>query len=405
MPDPAIVPNTPTVNQGDPDAMKNIQDIFDRKLPEIKKSPTPPEQPVKATEVPTQPVKEPAKEVKAPPQEVPDQVHLPSIFEEALKGEPVKEPKELQDQDWPEELPTQRAREDYKKWRESWFERGRQIKELKTQLEASGKFGPEAQARMKQLEEHNAQMSQTLSRMGVEQNPRFQQEVLAPMQYHYQRAKQIVNEVGGDPGSLDRALSLQGRDHYNAMDELLSGIPESAKARINSELGEFQRLNEIRVTQLQRAPETLARYQKDQQAAQYQTLHNQKQQMTEMLDQMLGEMSERVEVFKEDTDVPAWNQRAKTMKDAIRTMVMENTDINKFARAVALGHATDSYRQLFQNMLKRALKAEKELAAVRGAEPTIEAGPESTGTYTPEQDLKRPVKDVFLEILHREAQK
>jgi hypothetical protein len=222
------------------------------------------------------------------------------------------------------------------------------------------------------------------------------------MHYHYGKARQIVQEVGGDVDALNKALSLSGRDHYNAMDELMSGIPESAKQRINSELGEYQRLNEIRVAQLQRAPETLAQYHRENMAWQYQSLNRQKEQMSALADEVIREMTPKVEVFRDDTDSPQWNERAKTLKAAFRQTILENTDYKRLANAVALGYATDAYRSLFQTMLKRAVKAEKELRAIRGAEPTIEAGPESF-TATPQEDLKRPVKDVFLEILHQQS--
>jgi hypothetical protein len=420
MPDPVIVPSAPpTINQGD-DISKAVQEMFDKKLPAIKtrpssasspepqpqpeQKPQPPQTPPEPVPQPQPPQPEPRPAVaKEPSHEVP----LPSFLEEAIKATEVKPPTpEVTDEDWPEE--PQKIKENYRKWRDSWFERGKTIKTLKAQLEDAAKHGvadPAAVARIQQLEQDNVQMAQTLSRVGVETNPRFQQEVLGPMHYHYQKARSIVHEVGGDIEALDRALSLRGREHYNAMDELLSGIPESAKQRINSELGEYQRLNEIRVAHLQRAPETLARYQQEQMAWQYQNLNNQKNQMNALVDEVIREMTPKVEVFRDDTDSEPWNERAKVLKNAFRQTILENTDYKRLANAVALGYATDAYRSLFQVMLKRAVKAEKELRAIRGAEPTIEGGDEGLSYSSPDEQLKRPIKDVFLEILHGQAQR
>lgn len=424
-----IVPPVPTVAQGHPltpvpgddsPGMEQVQKAFDKAYPEIRTAPTPPKSVTpppetlpKETPEPQQPPAQEPKPVEEPvppaTQPKPEESHkLPSFLEEALQVEPSKAPAQAPaEEEWPEELPafktTEESKARYKKWRETYNELKRENTTLK-----SRPAQPDNE-RVNYLETQNRQMSEALSRMGVEQNVEFQQQVMQPLYASWQEATRIVKEAGGDPVELQRAMTLSGKAQFEALDTLFSDMPESAKAEAHDALRSYRRFEEARRRAVADAPNTYKELQKRELQRQQAALTKEREGMQGLFDQALKKLRDeaKVEVFQK-TGKPSdkwWDEQADQLEAAARGLFLDNTDMGRVAFACLLAPAADAYRKLFITSQKEVMRLKKVIGDRFGEEPSLSESPGSNGPMGGEaqmkEDLKRPFSEVFLREFHR----
>lgn len=429
MADPVIVPPVPSVRQGEPidtsPGIDVLQRVFDRVKPEIKtqatpKSQTPPPetQPKEPEKTPPAPVTPPAKPEETPaapepePVEKPaDESHdVPSFLQQALRGEP-SQPAAPAEEVFPEELPefknSDEAKARYRKWRGAYDD----LKtELKTLRERPTLDSQQLQ-RMEMLEGRNRQMQELLTRMGVEQSMEFQQNVIRPMHQAWQEAARIVQQAGGDPNELAKAMSLNGKSQFEALDSILSEMPESAKNEINDALRTYRRYDDARKATLANAPAAMEGIRKREAERQYGELKKQREEMGTMFDTALARLkADKLEVLLR-TDMPEgkwWNEQGDNIVKQARELYLENTDLNRVAMACILAPSVDAYRKLWLNSQKKIGQLEKVINQRIGSEPNLSenGGPGMGGT--PDQqfkdDLNKPFTEVFLREFHRSQQ-
>ncbi len=415
MSDPVIVPPVPVITQPSTNGadtspgLEQVQRAFDRAYPDIKtKSTTERSQP---KEAPPEPVA-PAEAPKEPPPEIkpPDtQEHkIPSFLEEALKLDPSKEkavkPPEP-DEEWPEELPVEQKQSRVKGLRDAY----KKLKDEVQKLKDTPHRDPAEQQRLSWLENQNKQMAEALSRVGVEHSAEFQQNVMQPLTQSWNEAARIVRDAGGDPQELAKAMSLNGRAQFEALDNLFEGIPESAKMEAHDALRSYRRYEEVRRNAVKNAPKALEAIKARETERQYQELTKQRQDMSGMFDRALTRLRDeaKVEVFKttDDPEGKWWNEQAERLVTQGRNLFLENTDMDKVALACLLAPAADAYRQLFVRSQQQLTKLQKMFRERIGNEPNLSESSGNAQSFTPEsqlkEDLKKPFTDVFLREFHR----
>lgn len=413
MADPIIVPDTPTINQGETitgnpqnadnsPGIEKIQEVFDRIYPE--KTGQEPESPQKTDKIPETSV----------PKEPPPEHKTPSFLEEALKverppGAPEPETAPPAEDDFPEELPAfktgEEAKTRYKKWREAYNSTKKELETLRTRpIVDEG-----AQARLQQLESQNQEMGQILSRMGVETHAKFQNEIIRPMSAAWQTAAGILKQAGGDPEALSKALMLTGKAQYEALDDVFDEIPESAKVEAHQHIANWRRFNQARIRALQNAPKTIEQLRQRDMAEQHQVFTQQREEQKSLFEAALAKLRNeaKVEVLLPTKEEGAewWNEQAKAIEDNARALYMENTDMGKMAMASILAPMADAYRKLWLAERAAHEKTRGALDSRYGSEPSMsESGGNvrSSSGRSVEEDLKRPFKDVFLEEFHRQ---
>lgn len=422
MPEPTIVPPVPVVNQGEPidtsPGIEAVQRIFDQVIPQVHGEPGKKDkQPAKAAEEPKEPVApttEPVKEpVSAPPEatkQPSDERHpgeLPSFLEEALKGAPGQAAPPAEDE-WPEELPAFKTPEEskarYKKWRDSY---GKLKTELTT-LREKPTLNAEQLNRLEFLEGQNRQMQEVLTRVGVEQSAEFQNNILRPLHQAWNEAARIVNEAGGDPQSLAKAMSLNGKAQFEALDELFSEMPESAKLEAHDALRTYRRFEDARKAAIANAPAALEGIRKRETERQFNMVKQQQAEMRNIFDAALEKLkADKVEVFLK-TDSPEgkwWNEQNDKIVQQSRELYLENTDLNRVAVACLLAPAADAYRKLWLNSQKTISELKKVISERISSEPNLtENGGPGSGLPPDRQiqeDLKKPFADVFLREFHK----
>lgn len=422
MPDPVLVPPTPTVNQGEPvtptgdtSAVQSFQTMFDRAAPRMGEKPPPSTPPTAPKEIPAppdttpKPVQPPQQPPETPPAPEPKPQEAPAFLDSLLKGEPAQPaaaPAPPED-DWPEEEPAFKTPEErksrYKTWREKW----KALQSENTTLKARPSLDENTSKKLAYLESQNREMGQVLNRMSIETNQDFQQKILAPMHAAYSEAARIVKDVGGSTDDLAKALTLSGRAQFEALDGIFREMPESAKAEVNNAIGIFKRYDEARKAALARAPDTLKQLQKAGLERQYAHLQAQKQAMSQLFDEAVRTLREegKVEVLMKspNTDDKWWNDQCDNIVNVSKSLYLDNTDMKKMAMACILAPMADTYRRLWVNERMARLKTDKVMRERLGAEPTLtESGGNIPGPTTFEEDLKKPFSQLFMRELAKQ---
>lgn len=339
---------------------------------------------------------------------------MPSFLEQALRGEepvPSSPPAAPPEEEWPEELPTfknsEEAKGRYKKWREA---HKNLREELKTLRERPAEVDPQSRQRMEYLESQNKQMSEVLTRLGVEQSAEFQQNILAPLHASWNEAARIVKDSGGDPHALARAMSLNGRAQFEALDEIFEAIPESAAAEANEALRTYRRYEDARRQYVANAPQTLEGIRKRETEREMQSIQKQREDMKGIFENAVKRLREdaKLEVLLR-TDRPEgdwWNTQGDNIVKQARDLYLENTDMNRVAMACLLAPAADTYRKLWINSQKKIGQLQKVINERIGNEPTLTESGGHHRIVPPDQqladDLKRPFNEVFLREFHRQ---
>jgi len=432
MPDPVIQPPPPTITQGDsPEqiaaATKNVQDIFDRVAPKIggketEKAPvtpparqeTPPVEPPLDTKPPpeTPDSTKPPPAAKPPETPAPSDPSTPSFIDKILRGEPETPPAAAPvDEEWPEELPTFKTSDDAKARYKNWREAHKKLREENRELREKPILDDATASRLKFLEGKTVEQDKQLSAMSVNMHPDFQRNIIQPLYQVWNHAAKVVQESGGNAENLAKALALNGRAQYEAIDEVLSDIPESARVEVNGAIAQYRRLDEARRAALADAPrtvETLKKNDLERQMAYYDT---QKKQMAVMFDEAIKELREKakIEVLQksDDPDAKQWNERADAIVEVAKNLFLENKDLKRMAFAVAMAPMADVYRDLWLKERAARAKGDKLISDRLGAEPNLsESGGNVPGsTPTIEEDLKTPFPQVFLREFHRQREK
>jgi len=419
--DPVIQPPTPVIRQTDtPEevahTLANVQKIFDKVAPHMGDAPKPEPPKVEVptvqqpTESATEPVKteEPSTAPESPePAVTVEPSKIPSFIEKALAVEESQPESPKPVDDLPEELPTFKTPEESKN---NWRQFRDKYKQLKTELDAikSQPRGTDEKTtqELEYLRNQTKELSQTLSRLGVERHSEFQQKIIAPMTAAWNDAAGIVQAAGGNPQDLAKAMALSGRAHFEAMDEIFSGLPETAKLEATEAIRAYRKLDNQRRAALADAPKTAQALQKADLERQYAQVESQREEMKRLWEDAGRKLRDeaKVEVLQKSTDPDAkwWNEQADQLEETSRKLFLENTDMGKVAIAMRLAPMVDVYRKLWLATRQELGKKESIIKEKFGSEPNLsESGGNIRGNGASlDEDLKKPFADVFLKKFH-----
>lgn len=409
MPEPTLVPPTPTINQpnGPVDnspGLEQVQRAFDNVYPDTSK----PRQP--STDTPPAPDDTPKPATPQPPESPPPTVppeerKIPSFLEDALKPTtPESQPPPDPEADFPDDLPQDQKTSRIKGLRDAY----KKLKEEVTTLRSTPNRDPQEQARLQWLEQNNRQMAEMLSRVGVEHSAEFQQNIMRPLTGAWNEAARIVRDAGADPQELAKVMSLQGRAQFEGLDNLFSDMPESARAEAHDALRAYRRFEAARQHAVANAPKTLEAIQQRETERQYQELSKQRSEMQNMFERAIARLRDeaKVELFQKTTDPEGewWNKQGEDLVQQGRSLFLENTDMEKVALACAMAPTADAYRKLFLTSQKKVTELQQFIKERIGNEPNLsESGGNAGGgpSGSMQEDLKKPFADVFLREFHR----
>jgi hypothetical protein len=337
---------------------------------------------------------------------------VPSFLEQALRGTEIPHPETRTphpDEEWPEELPEFKTPEEktarYRKWRETY-------KNLKSELEEARRQpqpDPQQMARLQMLEMQNRQYQDVMSRLGVEHSAEFQQQIMRPLYASWNEAARIVQDSGGDPQELAKAMALNGKAQFEALDNLFVQMPESAKAEAHDALRVYRRYEDARRAAISNAPQALDGIRRRETERQLGEINRQREDMKGIFENAIKTLREgKLEVLLR-TDLPEgrwWNEQGDRIVQQAKNLYLENTDMNKVALACLLAPTAEVFRNLWINSQKKIGQLQKIINERIGNEPNLS---ESSGANAMPQseaqlkeDLKRPFHEIFLREFHRQ---
>ena len=402
-------------------AAASVLDVFNRVMPEIKTKATekppasPPAEVQKPAETTTrqpvdrtrQPVEEPVQAQEQEAQQPSEESHresvIPSSIEEFLDGKTkeIGAPAE----DFPEELPQgqngEEVKSNWKRLREAYKTAAEKVKAL----EAKPAADPELQTRLTKLESDNKQMAEILAKTSIEHDPRFQNDVIRPLNASWNDAVRIVKEAGADPAELQRIVTLKGKAQYEALDQLFEGMPESAKLEATTALRQFKHFSEVRRNALQNVGQTAEQLRQQEAARMIQVNKQVREQMDESYTNAVNLLRDKGKVFllqkTEDPNGSWWNEQVDKIVNGGREFYLNNTDMDKAARAMVMSRMVDPLMKLLQAERAARIKNEKIIKERLGSEPSLsESGGNIRNGGPP--DLKEPFNVAFMRELQKQ---
>jgi hypothetical protein len=388
-----IVETTPVDNP--------VQRALDEAYPLTKDQSGEPTESVKTTE----PVK--TEQVKTETAK-PTESKLPSFLDSVATPAKTETVPAAAESEWPEELPgtkDEKAKANYKKWRQEYHERGQQIQTLKSEVEAAKKNVEkpllEVQEKLKSLQQENANLS---ARLGVENHPEVLK-IRSQRQGAINYANKLITDAGGVATDLQKALNLTGKEQYDALDQIYSSLPESAKSELSTVVRDIKLLNQRHdaiFADVSKSAEQLHKRDLEQQKS---YLEKEREDMGKTVNDVITEMREvhKVPLLVKGND-PAWNEKIDKIEAGARETLLNNPNFKRLAAAVVMGHMVDEMFQLLSEVNTRRVKAEARLKEIDDAHPTIETEGGISGVLSQKENGTEDFGEAGLRYLRKSRQ-
>lgn len=308
----------------------------------------------------------------------------------------------------PPEIKDEKAKANWRELRSKYETRGKEIEGLQSKLGEIEKAGhkPDQASieRLSQLEKQNQQLLAVTERLSIEHHPKFVNEISRPLHNTTAQAKQILKDAGGNPEELDVALGLEGKAHYDALAQLYSEIPESAKMELGSLVAAIKGYEKRKSQVLANAGEVAKNLRQQDMAAQQHNLETQQNEMLQTLQGVTQELRDvhKLEVLQRSNNPEDawWNEQADQIEKVAEDLLVRNTDMRKFAATCLLGASADVYRNMFNKANETVIQLQKDLAAIRKSEPNLSSANGGSATASPAADAKASFTDGVISRLH-----
>lgn len=348
----------------------NIEAAFDGAFPSTAKKPV--DEPIVN--------QEPAKVETPPVVEEPAKVDEPRLVPEKLFGPKVEPVVEEQKIETPKHIKDPKQIQNFEQMRTLYegtkqelsrqsTDFARQLAEAKAQAVDQG-----AQERIKALEQQNQDLLSKVERQSVQDHPKFQQEITLPIRRAFGEAHQLLKDSEVDPKLLDRAFSLQGPAHLEALDEIYSKLPESAKAELAASVRDIRSLYRKRGEILANAHGAAEELKKHDSISRHQQLEQHAQHMEKLSSVVVAKLQDtgfEAYIKSDDPNDSWWNETVdKRLADAKHLLTKEE-DSEQHAIAAHMAVALPFYRDFAKSCFQRAKTAETKLAAIQKAEPGL----------------------------------
>lgn len=274
--------------------------------------------------------------------------------------------------------------------------------ELQKQVE-NYKTDEGLKARNTELETRVADLSKRQEVWDLQHTDAFQNQFIQPRQAAVARAMEIAKENSIDPADIEKAFALgTPAARKEALNEVLRGI-DSSPADAN-ELGAIiARVNQIDkdVTgALSDAGGNLKRLREHEAAEQSRYLEGYNKSVLDSVDKISDWLykEKKLPFFNPDIPDESFKKVQLEAKAEAKRILTQSTNLSEHAAAVTLGTMTEPIYNWGLNNLKRLQAALKEIAELKGADPTLNGKTRTESTTT------RPDKGLsFAEAVSRSS--
>lgn len=341
-----------------------------------------------ATDAPTAPEKPDKTTLRlAPDLTVPEKKEPPAA--ESAVAQVEKEMPETP----PEEVKTPKARENYKRWRETNLTLARQVDQLKAAPPAKSD-DPGAQAIIDRQNQQLAELSVRLERQNLREHPIFQERYIQPRQRMAGEAAEVVKLAGGDPEALERALSLVGKSRIAAFDDIVKDVESPVlRAKLERLIDGIDTKDGEIAAALKDSKGLSDKLGQEEKIARHEMLARQEQQLKSLLGAATRDLADnlKLEVLQKTgkPDFKWWDDQVDEIRATSEEILLKATP-DKMAIASVLAAAAGPLRSMWQSERKARLAAEARLAEIEDAEPDLKdrrqpKPPE--GEFAPDADI------------------
>lgn len=328
---------------------------------------------------PAKPTKPGSEPVPEPHQPVSDLTARLAPDFAALSEPAPATPKPVDLADMPEEPPahitTAKAREDYKKWRQTTADLHREVETLRSKVGQAPAADTESKTLLSQVQEENKGLLERIERYNLMESPNFQREYLQPRVKDFQRAQEIVKNAGGDPVALERIMSLSGKARIDALEELAEAIPQQLQrdsfGRLIEAIDSRTRDINERLANARAENETLKRQEK---ISNHQNLEKMEGELRALLASARRDLADNVKLeVLQKVGKPGfeWWDEGIDEDDKVAEEILLKSTPEKAAIAAHLAARCGRYRSMWQAERKALAAANDEIAQLKGAGPKI----------------------------------
>lgn len=385
-----IVDTPPNTDGIDEPGFGNLTEAFDKAFPSTAKKPEtepPPAAPAPETPPPapepkadTPPPTAAASESQPGQQTVPEAIFGDKKEESPVAPEPkievpshIKDPKQIKN--------FEQMRDLYEDAKRKLIAETNEFARKLAEARATA-VDPGIQATIDTLKREKQELLQIVERKSVEDHPRFRQEITAPRAQALKEARQLLEYGNIEPKQLDKALALQGPAQVEALDEIYGRLPESSKAELAAAVLQIRRLDNRREDILKNASGTAEKLRQQDTIGQHERLQQQEQQMLKLADAAVAHLRDKAgfEVFVKSSDPKDgwWNEQVEERLTDMRRLLTKEADPAQHALAAGMAVAAPFYRDFAIKMRTENLALKAELAAIKGAEPRLDGGGETS---------------------------
>jgi hypothetical protein len=214
-----------------------------------------------------------------------------------------------------------------------------------------------------------------LERYDLQAHPAFQEKYLKPRQQKFDDAYNLVKEAGGNPEELRRAMSLVGESRIEALEGIAESIPHQMMK------GRFERLIEgidadsrVINEKLANHRQTIQEEEKNETIRRHETNEKMAKEWKSLLGAARTDLMENVKLealVKVDRPGFEWWNNQIDEDDAVAEEILLKSTPQKAAVAAVLASKCGTYRSMWQAERELTKAQAKEIAELKGAEPTL----------------------------------
>lgn len=225
-----------------------------------------------------------------------------------------------------------------------------------------------------------------VERVDLLSSPKFQQDFIAPRDKDFSDAQKLVKEAGGDPAELARAMGLRGRARMDALDDISKEIPnEMMRRRFDGYIESIDRRTEEINEKLANAKVALEEDRRQQALNRHQNNEKTAQELKVLLGSARRHLAEemKLEAFQKvgKPDFEWWDKGIDEDDQAAEEIWLKATP-ESAALAAVLAPRAGRYRGMWMAERNARVAVEKELAELKGAEPSLERNRSKPSTVT-----------------------
>lgn len=273
------------------------------------------------------------------------------------------------------------------------MERGwNKVAQLQQRLSASPKVDPklteelttlrasiaEREAKLAEYDAKMAEYKDAMALVNVELDPDHRREFIDGRKALVEGAASKFKTYGGNPEEMAEALALpEGRRRDEAIDNLTSDLPDTAKAKILTAIAKVEELDERKAAALANPHQTLEEYQRKQTVAQQRQAQEAEQYRKAEFDRVSRELAKTVPTlgFADESleGGKEWNAaRSANSQAAIEFFSKPMTPEQSLTISIK-GHDYDRVTALFMESRKTIAEQAARLAELEGAMPDAKA--------------------------------